>query len=245
MNLINDALKDIVQHTHSLGIDLVKVTGTPKETLVNAMAEDRSVVVEAQFKSPIVEFNGTFGMPSLGRLNTILNIPEYREKATVTVMTQLKDNEKVPVGVKFVNASNDFKNEYRFMSSEIVNEKLKAVKFKGVKWDIEFVPMSSAIQRLKFQASASNEETTFAAKTENGNLVFHFGDVSGHAGNFVFQSNVTGVLSHKWDWPVVSVLSILGLPGSKMFRISNEGAAEITVDSGLAEYRYLIPAQRK
>jgi hypothetical protein len=46
-------------------------------------------------------------------------------------------------------------------------------------------------------------------------------------------------------WPVKQFLSIMDLPGDKTVRISDAGAAEITVDSGLAVYRYLLPAQAK
>jgi len=37
----------------------------------------------------------------------------------------------------------------------------------------------------------------------------------------------------------------MDLPGDKTVRISDQGAAEVTVDSGLAVYRYLLPAQAK
>jgi hypothetical protein len=103
----------------------------------------------------------------------------------------------------------------------------------------------AAIQRLKFQASANSEETTFTAKTEGTDLKLFFGDHSSHAGNFVFHSGVTGTLSKGWAWPVAAVISILSLPGDKVFRISDEGAAQITVNSGLATYNYILPAQSK
>ena len=46
---MRDQLLDIVQHTHGLGIiDLVKITGTEKETLINTIAEDRSVIVDGK-----------------------------------------------------------------------------------------------------------------------------------------------------------------------------------------------------
>lgn len=243
---MQDFLKDIVQHTHGLGsIDLVKITGTDQETVVNAIAEDRSVILEAKFKGPVADFVGTFGMPNLAKLNTILNIPEYKEGADITITRQNRNNEDVPVGVAFKNKAGDFKNDYRFMTAEIVNEKLKAVKFKGVKWGVDIVPTNASIQRLKFQASANSEETTFTAKTNGGNLEFFFGDMSSHAGNFVFQSGVTGSLSKSWAWPVGAVISILNLPGDKTLKISDEGAAMITVDSGIADYNYIIPAQTK
>jgi len=40
-------------------------------------------------------------------------------------------------------------------------------------------------------------------------------------------------------------LSIMDLPGDKTVRIGDAGVIEITVDSGLAIYRYLLPAQAK
>jgi hypothetical protein len=42
-----------------------------------------------------------------------------------------------------------------------------------------------------------------------------------------------------------TVISILDLSGDKTFRISDDGAAQITVDSGLAVYNYILPAQTK
>jgi hypothetical protein len=240
---MKDHLQDIVQHTHSLGIiDLVKVVGTDSQTTIEAVSEERSAIVQAQFHNPVAEFIGTFGMPNLGKLNTILNIPEYKEDAKLSIT---KKDDGAPNGVHFENKAGDFKNDYRFMSAEIINDKLKTVKFKGVKWNVDIVPTNNSIQRLKFQASANSEENTFLAKTENGELKFFFGDHSSHAGNFVFQTGVSGTLSKAWAWPVGVVISILSLPGDKTFKISDEGAAMITVDSGIAEYNYILPAQTK
>lgn len=243
---MKDHLLDIVQHTHGLGvIDLVKIIGSEKETNIEAIAEDKSVILQAKFSGPVAEFIGTFGMPNLGKLNTILNIPEYREDAVISINKQDKDGEQIPVGIHFENKTGDFKNDYRFMSSEIVNDKLKTVKMKTVNWNIEIVPTVASIQRLKFQASANSEETTFVAKVENNDLKFYFGDHSSHAGNFVFQSAVSGKLVKNWAWPVAVVISILNLPGDKTFKISDDGATMITVDSGIAQYNYILPAQTK
>ena len=246
---MQDYLKDIVQHTHGLGIiDTVKITGDENETVMNSVAEDRTVILEAKIKNPVPEFIGTFGMPNLGKLNTILNIPEYKEGATVAVSTRVKnagtpDEVSVPDGVVFSNKAGDFRNEYRFMGAEVINDKLKTVKFRGVKWNVDIVPTAANIQRLKFQASANSEYQKFTAKTENGALKFYFGDASSHAGSFVFDNAVTGTLSKAWGWPVGAIVSILSLPGNKTFKISDEGAAMITVDSGIADYSYIIPAK--
>jgi len=243
---MQDYLKDIVQHTHGLGtIDMVKVIGTDSETRIVALAEDKTVVVDAVFKSAHPDFIGTFGMPNLNKLNTILGIPEYKENAQLSVTKQDRNGESVPVGIHFENKAGDFKNDYRFMSSEVINDKLKNQKMRPVKWNVDFAPTVQNIQRLRFQASANSDETTFTAKTENGDLKFFFGDHASHAGNFVFQAGVTGTLSKAWSWPVSAVMAILALSGDKAFRISDEGAAQITVDSGIAVWNYTLPAQIK
>jgi hypothetical protein len=240
---MKDHLQDLVEHTLKLGvIDLVKITGDDKSTMINGIAEDRSVVVEGAFANPVADFIGNFGMPNLTKLNILLNLTEYQKDAKLTIT---RKDTGAPDGINFENATGDFKNNYRFMASEIVNEKLKTVKFKGVNWNIEFVPTVAAIQRLKMQAQANAEELNFTAKSDNGDLKFTFGDHSTHSGNFVFHSGVSGTLKRAWAWPIKTVISILDLTGDKTFKISDDGAAMITVDSGLAVYNYILPAQSK
>lgn len=244
--MIKDILTDIVAHTHSLGfLPLVKITGAKDSTTIESMAEDRSVIVTANAHKVVGEFDGTFGMPNLDKLNLHLKNPEYKENAKVDVTKAQRNGADVLTGLHFENQAGDFQNDYRFMSSEIINEKLKTVKFKGATWDVEFEPTMTAIGRLKLQAAAHTDETVFQVRTEDGNLVFFFGDASTHAGSFVFQSSVTGKLKHTWAWPVSEVQSILNLDGKVTMKISDAGAMQITVDSGVAEYNYILPAQSK
>jgi len=240
---MKDHLLDLVEHTHDLGcIDLVKITGDDKSTVIAGLAEDKSLIVNGQFAGPVAEFVGTFGMPNLNKLKILLNLEPYREKAKLAITR--KDTGALDQ-LTFENADGDFKNSYRFMATEIINGKLKDVKMKPVTWNIEFTPTVAAIQRLKMQAQANAEETNFKARTDGTDLKFYFGDHSTHAGNFVFQPNVGGQLKREWAWPVKVVISILDLTGDKTMRISDEGVAEITVDSGLGVYTYKIPAQSK
>jgi hypothetical protein len=243
---MKDILQDIVAHTHSLGfLPLVKITGDSKETAIEAMAEDRSVIVTATAHKPVAEFNGTFGMPNLDKLNLHLKNPEYKENAKIQVTTAERNGATVPTGLHFENAASDFQNDYRFMNADIINEKLKSVKFKGASWEVEFKPSVASIQRLKLQADAHSEESVFQVRTENGNLVIFFGDASSHAGSFVFEAGVAGKLKHTWSWPVTQVRSILNLDGDITMKIADAGAMQITVDSGVAEYNYILPAQSK
>lgn len=244
--MIKDILTDIVAHTHSLGfLPLVKITGTDDSTSIESMAEDRSVIVTAVAHKPVSEFKGTFGMPNLDKLSLHLKNPEYKENAKIEVITAERNGNTTPVNLHFENQAGDFQNDYRFMAAELINEKLKSVKFKGASWEVEFEPSVAAIQRLKLQSAAHSEETVFQVRTEDNNLVFFFGDASTHAGSFVFQHDVGGKLKHTWSWPVAQVQSILNLDGKITMKIADAGAMQITVDSGVAVYDYILPAQSK
>jgi len=243
---MKDILQDLVAHTHSLGfLPLVKVSASEKETSIESMAEDRSVIVNAKTHAPVESLDGVFGMPNLNKLDIHLKCPEYKENFTIDIVKQERNGEIIPIGLHFKNGAGDFQNDYRFMNGDIINEKLKSVKFKGANWAIEFVPTMASIQKLKFQASAHTEETTFQVSTDGTNLVFSFGDASTHAGSFVFQAGVDGKLRQTWSWPVNQVMSILNLTGDKTMRISDVGAMQIAVDSGIAQYDYILPAQSK
>ena len=221
---------------------MIKIVGTTDGTEIVGLAEDLSVVIRGNYHNPVADFVGTFGMPNLGKLKTLLNLQEYREDAKLTI-TRRQTGE--PEGIVFENKVGDFKNNYRFMASEIVSDKLKTAKIRPVTWHIEFEPTNAAIQRLKWQMSANAEEANFQAKTEDGDLKFFFGDHSSHSGNFVFHPDVGGQLKRAWSWPAKQFVSIMDLSGDKTVKISDDGAAQITVDSGMAVYNYILPAQSK
>ena len=236
---MKDILQDIVAHTHSLGfLNLVKVTGDDQSTTIESMAEDRSVILSATTKNPVSEFKETFGMPNLDKLALHLKNPEYQVKAKLSVEKAERNGVTIPTHIHFENEAGDFQNDYRFMNSEIINEKLKSVKFKGATWEVEFEPSMASINRMKLQSAAHAEETVFTVKTENNTLGFYFGDHSTHAG-------IVNELKHSWSWPVAQVQAILSLDGKLTMKLSDQGAMQISVDSGLTDYNYILPAQSK
>jgi len=240
---MKDILQDIVAHTHALGfLSLVKVTGED-ETTIDSMAEDRSVIMTGTTSHKIAQ--GTFGMPNLDKLALHLKNPEYQKDAKIDVVEAERNGEVVPTHIHFENSAGDFQNDYRFMNKAIIDEKLKTVKFKGATWSVTLQPSMASIARMKLMSAAHSEEPTFNVSTKNGNLVFAFGDASTHAGEFDFEKGVEGTLQHTWSWPVAQVQSILNLDGDKTMSISDQGAMQITVDSGMAKFDYILPAQSK
>ena len=52
-------------------------------------------------------------------------------------------------------------------------------------------------------------------------------------------------MKHPWTYPVAQVQAILNLDGQATMSLSDQGAMQITVDSGLGTYSYILPAQSK
>ena len=126
---MKDNLLDIIGYTHSLGIiDLVKIVGTDTETEIHAIAEDKSVIVTGKTKTPVADFIGTFGMPNLTKLKTILGFDVYNDDSSTIDMTKAnKDGNEVPSAIHFATKQGDFVNDYRLMSQAIIEEKVKPV----------------------------------------------------------------------------------------------------------------------
>lgn len=243
---MKEILQDIVSHTHNLGfLNIVKITGDEKSTKIDSMSDDRSVIMFGETDNPYPDMIGVFGMPQLNKLKYLVEGPEYKEDATIEIVKVEKNGASIPFGIHFENKDGDFKNDYRFMNTEIINEKLKTIKFRGANWDVEVVPTLQSIQRFQFQAGANVEHSTFLTKTEGKNLKFIFGDQSSHGGEFIFATDIKGKLSRTHTWPVQSILSILKIAdvNNCKISISDAGALQITMYSGLATYKYIIPAQ--
>lgn len=242
---LKSLLSDIVSHTHNLGIlNLVKVDSDATSTKVSAMSDDQTVIMFGVTNQPYPELNGSFAMTQLNKLKYLVDGAEYQADAKINVVEDTRNGVVVPIGIHFENKDGDFKNDYRFMSYEILSDKLKNIKFLGATWTVEVNPTLQAIQRFQFQAGANTEHSTFVTKTQNGNLKFIFGDQGSHGGEFVFATGITGTLSGNFKWPVNSILNILKIAdvNNCQLSISNNGALQITMDSGVAVYQYIIPA---
>ena len=248
---MKDILLDLVDHTAGLGfIENVKVTGTDAETSFEAMDPDRTVILNAKTTNPVPELIGEFGMGNLGFLNGIVNLDGYKaDEAVINVKTRERNGQVSPDSLTFEDQYGNT-DQYRFMSKEVVEQQLKTVKFRGVNWNVSFEPSKQSVQELAQIAGIySTIEPTFSVKTENGNVVIGVGtdDGSGHVGKRIFARNVDGELKQNWSWPLHQVLGILklGMSGACVMNISDQGALQISIDSGLAIYDYILPAMNK
>ena len=177
--MLRDVLLDIVKHTHSLGfIQAVKLENTDDGTMVEAMDEERTVVLKGKLNNKLEEVPGLIGMGRLSVLKGYLDYEGYgKDGANIEVVTSTRDGKDVAEELKFTTPSG-YSSSYRFMVSSLIEEQLKTIKFKGVEWDITVQPTAQNLKDLAyFNSIMGGFEPTFVAKTDGDTLKFYIGDV--------------------------------------------------------------------
>lgn len=243
---MRDYLLDIVKHTVPLSAFVtLRVDGTDSKTEISATESEKLMVLRSKTHAPVPEFKGLFGIPNIGLLNAILSIPEYTtDAATYSVLTQQRDNEMNPAAIHFENASGDFSNDFRLMAPKVIETVEPKLKFNVTSWLINFAPDLASQQRLRYQTSAQPEEKAVTFKVENGNITAQLGSASSHFGSFVFYTGVDPKVKKTISVPVRFVNSILNLDGDKTIHMDDLGVM-ISVDSGIAQYDYILPSLSK
>ena len=247
-NYIKDVLKDVVRHTHDLGIfEMVKVKGTTAETTVETVDADKTVIFKGTTTNPVPDFaDSTVGLSRMNVLKGYLQYPGFDgEGSTVQVLTQQRNGEDVPVEVEF-KTTDGTDAHYRFMLADVINQQLKDIKFKGAAFDVEIAPSKKMMQDLAyFNGVLGSYEANFMPKTENGALYFYVGSTGSDRTKILIDNNVAGDINTEWNWPLEVVLKILRLGDNSnvTLSINNQGLLQLKVNSGLGEYTYLLPAR--
>jgi hypothetical protein len=237
-----DVLKDVLKHTHGLDIfDVVKIVGTDKETLIETVDSDKTVVFKGKTDKPVDVFKDqTVGLSRMSVLSGFANYDGFTDCSAVK-----QDGTDSLSELVFSNTEGSTAN-YRFMKAEIVNTHLKEIKFKGATYDIDITPSEKNIQDIAyFNGVLGSFEGTFSPRTENKKLFFYIGDQSGDRTKILVTDNVKGEIKHEHKWPLSTVLKILklGLSGTLSMSFDVKGLIKIEIASGLGVYTYLMPAQ--
>jgi hypothetical protein len=243
-----DAIQDIVRNVLSTGFfDKIKITSGKKDTQIEALEKDKQVILKARMLQPVEGWQGEFGLANLSLLSAMASDSEFTHKdSTLELVTQMRGGEDVPVELHYKNRSKSFIS-YRFVAKEMVPDQPK---YNEPPWDVTIKPTKSVIQQFAWAAgSLSSYEQYFIPKTVDGELRMFIGEdgAASQRGGVVFAADVQGEFesNHKWPIPLVSQVLKLVSESDADFRLSVKGALQITLNTGIAEYRYIFPAKMR
>jgi hypothetical protein len=216
---IKDVFKDVLKHTHGLGIfEMVKITGEVDKTVVETVDADKTVIFKGETHNPVPDFvDATVGLSRMGVLQGYLQYPGFDDEyATVKVVTQDRNGDEVPVEVSFVSKEGNDAN-YRFMLADVINQQLKSIKFKGAEFDVNIVPTKKNLSDLSyFNSVLGTYEANFSPKTDGTELYFHIGDGVSDRTKILISNDIDGAITKDWRWPLDIVLRILRLSDSRL-----------------------------
>jgi hypothetical protein len=233
-------LKDVVKKIGGLGfIDTIKVSGTADATKIEAVDNDKTVIIKAKLNITQDSLAGEFGVSSLPLLQGLLNFTSYQtDTATFNVKRRDVSGKTVPEEFEFRD-ENGLGSNFRLMSGNLVPEQPLVA---DIKWDVSFVPSKSKIQEFASLAGLYSQfDQFFSVKTKDGNVVLSIG------ASMVFASEIDGELKGELLWPISQFLGILKMADGNDFsvNITSKGAMQIAVQTEHAEYQYILPARRR
>lgn len=257
-------LKDLVENTSGLGLNIIRVTGdVDGKVKFDGIDADKKLVLNGTFHEELPELEGVIGLGNLEWLKGYIKI--YNDKAdTISVTRKAKTysmekvdaqgnpevdsdgntvTEEVTMNdifeLEFNRPKPKMKNTYRVASRQMIPA---IPTFKGATWNVEVNPSRTSIGLLAAQAGIGYE-SNFGVKTKDDSLFVTFDD--NEQNEFEFASDVTGTLTKPWVWDINLVLSILKLANnaSCTMKFSDSGAAMISLDTGLGQYDFILPAK--
>jgi hypothetical protein len=245
---MREVLLDLIRHTGGLGfLDTVKITGSKSETKVEAMDNDRTVILKAKFKTPEPKFTGEFGMSRFNILQGFLGFASYKaDGAKFDIHYKEREGVQTPQELVFRDQEGQ-SSTYRFMDADLIPEQAR---FIGVNWDVSVAPSRSKLQEfIQMAGILSSVEHYFLVKTVDDSLKFYIGDedASTDKACITIEKDIEGSLKGDLYWDVQSISPImkLGLDENISLDFSNKGALRLSMQSPFIEYEYLFPARKK
>jgi len=240
--MLLDALKDIVKHTHTLGIiEMVKVVGSTADLKIETKDADNTVIIYGSMYQPVAGLESTTGFSQLAVLKGFIGM---HDGSDVSLESETRNNTSTLSSIKFDDKA-EFISSYRLMSETMINEQVKVPPFKGATWDVTLTPTKAAVTRLsECSGIIGGFEKRFTVSVDKGTLKFSVGTGPTNTTVVPFATNITGTLKHQWTYPLAQVLSILKLTetSTATMSFSDMGALKIDIDSGIGKYSYILPA---
>jgi hypothetical protein len=245
MSSIKDYMQDLVKNVISTNFfDKIKIAADAKGVIIEALEKEKEVVLKGKFLNPLAELKGEFGLSNLSLLGHITGDSEFNNDQSKIDLIYDAAAPDTPSEMLYENKSKSYIN-YRFMNSKLLP---KQPTFVEPAWDVVIKPSKTSIQQFNWAAAGlSAYEQYFVPKVENGDMKFFIGDANSanQRGGVVFASGLTATFNSQHKWKISHIQSVLKLADSSDCEIafSLKGAIQVKVNTGVGEYKFILPAK--
>jgi hypothetical protein len=244
---MREFLTDVIKHVNAIGgLQVAKIDSNEKRTILEAMPEDRSVILHARAATPCEELKGIFGLTKFEMLDGFLSFANYRkDDATLTVKYRdPSTGESAPEELVFSDGSGQT-SVFRFMSAEHIPD---IGKFLGTQWDVKFHPSQAKVNEFLYLAGVmQSHEHQFSPSVVDTDLVFYIGekDSSNHRVTVTMAHDITARLTDNmfYDLKHIAPIIKLGMEENLELAISARGALMLRMANSYVEYSYIFPGR--
>lgn len=237
--MIQATLADILGQCSLSNVEIIKITGSDKETKVQTFDTDQTLFIQGTTKSPVKEFQGEFGITNLKMLSGLLNFTSYQaDDSTFKVNTRKVADETVLDRFEFKGKGS--KSVFNLMNAQHVPAQPKIAQ---IPWDVEISFSTAKYSEFqKFSSLYTEIDKHFVVSTEDGTLIATFGkpNSSIHSGSMTLAEGVSKVQGGL-VFPIDKFLTLMKLAlNAKAHKVLFSSAGllgvEVETDHGLYNY---------
>lgn len=234
-------LAEIIKYCNLGGVEVIKITGTDRDVLVQCHDEDKTLYVVGNIKSEIPEFKGEFGITNLKMLSGLLNFSHFQE-ATFKVLTRKVDDVDMPSQLQFKGKGS--KSQFNLMDSRYVP---KQAKVSEIPWEVEIDDLTkdTLTEFQQFAGLYSEIDKHFNISVENGNVNVAFGEEasSTHSGSMRLTAAKTNSTIAPLSFPVDKFIMLMKLAIASengKIMITSKGLLGLDVETEFGVYHYYL-----
>lgn len=235
---LTDALRDLVQTIAGIDFECIEVVGDGDRVFFKAFTPDKTLVMRAETKEPIAGIDVCkFGISNLDVLRGLMNLKTYGSEDTA--ISYNPENERLSF------AAEGAKTEFILQKGQYVPVQPR---FTERDYDISIDPNTAKIAELKsFSSVFKSFSSVVTPYTEDNELKFFVGanNKNTHSGVMGF-AKTEQTLKRGYGFSVDRLMQStarLGSAKTKQMNIAGTGMLNITIDTGIIEYKFFIQGE--
>jgi hypothetical protein len=240
---IQAALSDVVKQCAIASVEVIKVTGTATETVVQTFDADKTLFIEGNLTEVIPEFEGEFGITNLKMLSGLLGFTNYQTD-TADFKVRSRDVNGAKALDQFEFKGSGSKSVFKLMDVQHVPQQAKIA---SIPWNITLTEVSKSkiTEFQQFAGLYAEIDKQFGVSVEDGNLVVTFGAQasSTHSGSMVFAEGISGTLTGTLTFPVDKFLMLMKIAQnaqSSKLMFTSKGLLGVEAVTNHGVYNYFL-----
>lgn len=236
---IQAVLSEVIKYCNLGGVEVIKITGSDDNIIVQCHDEDKTLYVDARIKTPLDEIRGEFGITNIKMLSGLLGFSHFKE-GSLKVITRKSGDLVVPTQIEFKGKGS--KSLYNLMDAQYIPQQAKIA---TVPWEATISPTKDMLAEFQeFAGLYSEIDKHFHISVTDGVVNVAFGQEasSTHSGTMKLTDTEKKTIS-SMTFPVDKFVMLMKLAinceNAKLL-LTSKGLLGVDIETDLGVYKYYL-----